>query len=105
MDPLPLEDEFVGDDTLMNEFLSNEVSMFSQQAIEDFMIKAFGNRKVIQTEDITISGIDDLVLLILGTVRAEFGEMFFTIEKIGESTRNGNYIMPEYKFLRKGKSQ
>ncbi|MCI2068721.1 MAG: DUF5716 family protein [Bacilli bacterium] len=103
MDPMPLEDQFAGDDDLMNAFLENEVNMFSFEAIEAFMLKAFGNRKVIETKDIPIEDMNQMILLILGTVRAEFGDMFYTIEKIGDQTRNGRFLMPDYRFTRKGK--
>lgn len=103
MDPMPLEDQFAGDDDLMNAFLENEVNMFSFEAIEAFMLKAFGNRKVIETKDFVIEDMNQMILLILGTVRAEFGDMFFTIEKIGDQTRNGRFLMPDYRFTRKGK--
>lgn len=102
-DPLPLEDEFIGDDSLMNEFLENEVNNFSLQAVEEFMLKAFGNRKIIETKDLKITSLDELVLLILGIVRAEFGSLFYDIEKIGETTKLGNFLVPNYRFTKKDK--
>jgi len=101
LDPLPLEDEYSGDDSLMNDFLENEVNKFSTQAIEDFMLKAFGDKKVIRTNDFEIKNQDELVLLILGIVRAEFGTLFFDIEKMGDTTMLGYFMVPDYKFTRK----
>jgi hypothetical protein len=46
---------------------------------------------------------DELVLLILGIVRAEFGNLFYDIEKIGDSVKLGRFLVPNYKFTRKRK--
>lgn len=102
-DPMLLEEEFSGDDTLMNEFLENEVNKFSLRSIEEFMLKSFGDKKVIQTKDLKIADMDELVLLILGIVRAEFGNLFYDIEKIGDSVKLGRFLVPNYKFTRKRK--
>ena len=59
------------------------------------------DKKEITTKDIAIEDIDSLVIYILGVVRAEFGEMFFTITKLSDEIENGKYMMPEYKFVRK----
>ena len=101
LDPLPLEDEYYGDDSLMTEFLDKEVSSFSKEAIDDFFIRNFKDKKEITTKDIAIEDIDSLVIYILGVVRAEFDEMFFTITKLSDEIENGKYMMPEYKFVRK----
>lgn len=102
-EPLPLEDQFAGDDSLVNSFFDDEVNRFSMEAIENFMLQCFGERKVITTDDIEIPDMDHLILLILGTVRAEFGDMFYNIEKIGEQTKRGQFALPLYRFSRKGK--
>jgi hypothetical protein len=103
MEPLPLEDQYEGDDDLLNAFLENEVNMFSAEAVENFMLQSFGDKKTIETKDFNLPDMDHLVLLILGTVRAEFGDMFYTIEKIGQQTTNGSFALPNYRFTRKGK--
>ncbi len=105
MDPMPLEDPFTGDDDLLNKFLEDEVNKFSEEAVENFMLKAFGNNKVIESKDISIPDMDSLILLILGTVRAEFNTMFFSIEKISDQITNGNFLMPNYRFVRKGNAK
>jgi hypothetical protein len=102
MEPLPLEDPFDGGDDLMNAFLEDEVNNFSQEAVEEFMLKAFGERNQITTDEIKIDNMDQLVLVILGTVRAEFGDMFYSIEKISDKTEVGHFSLPEYRFTRKG---
>ncbi len=104
-DPMLLEEEFEGDDLLMNEFLENEVNNFSLQAIEEFMLKSFGNKKVIETKDVKVTNLDELVLLILGIIRAEFGTLFYDIEKIGETTKLGNFLVPNYKFTKRGEEK
>ncbi len=105
LDPLPLEDAYFGDDSLMNDFLDSEVNNFSQDAIIDFYLRNFGDKNVVTTDDFIIEDVDELVLYILGIVKAEFDEMFFSIEKVGEKTINGNFQIPLYKFkrVRKGR--
>jgi len=102
-DPMLLEEEFSGDDSLMNEFLENEVNRFSLKAVEEFMMKEFGDRDVIETKDMKVNNMDELVLLILGIVRAEFGYLFYDIEKIGETIKLGKFLVPNYRFTKKGK--
>ena len=85
----------------MTEFLDKEVSSFSKEAIDDFFMRNFKDKKEITTKDIAIEDIDSLVIYILGVVRAEFDEMFFTITKLSDEIENGKYMMPEYKFVRK----
>lgn len=101
-EPLPLEEAFYGDDSDFSSFLQEE-NRFSQEAVEAFMEEAFGNKRVITTDDIAIPDMDHLVLLILATVRSEFGNEFFTIEKIGEQMKEGNFLLPKYRFTKKGK--
>lgn len=102
---LPIEDPFSGDDDLLNSFLEEEVNKFSQEAIENFMLKAFGDSQIIYSKDIKIDSNDNLVLLILATIRAEFGDMFYQIEKVEDQISNGLFFMPNYRFTRKGKSK
>lgn len=46
---------------------------------------------------------DDVILLILGIVRAEFGDSFFSIDKYSdESIRVGRFLVPKYRFTKKG---
>ena len=42
---LPIEDPLMDDNTLLNDFLDSEVNQFGVEAVEDFMIKAFGKKK------------------------------------------------------------
>lgn len=102
-EPLPLDDaiDFV-DDPDFDQMLI-EQNRFSEEAIENFMLKNFGNRKSITTEDIELRNDDDLILLILAVVRAEFNDMFYTITKIKDQVRKGHFLLPCYQFVRKGK--
>lgn len=103
VDPMDLAPDISdNDDDLMNDFLNNEVSAFSEAAIESFMRQAFGTKKEINTNEIALATDDDLVLLIMALVRAEFNTMFFTMEKIGEKTMNGHFQIPEYILRKRG---
>lgn len=96
-DPMELSPDISDEsDDLMNDFLNNEVSQFSEAAVESFMRRAFGSRKEIKTSEISLVEDNDLILLILALVRAEFNTTFFTMEKIDDKTMNGHYQIPEY---------
>ena len=67
------------------------------------MIKAFGKKKEIDISEIELNEMDDVILLILGIVRAEFGDSFFSIYKYSdESIRVGRFLVPKYRFTKKG---
>lgn len=100
-DPLPLE-ERSDDGDLLSQFLDDEISQFGSEAVEDFMIKAFGDRREIDIRDVELKDMDDLILLILGIVRAEFGDSFFTFDKYSDDeARHGRFTVPQYRFVRK----
>lgn len=101
---LPIEDALLDDNTLLNDFLDREVNQFGVEAVEDFMIKAFNGKKVIDISEVQLGDMSDIILLILAIVRSEFGESFFTIDKYSdENVKNGRFLVPAYRFIRKGK--
>lgn len=101
-EPLILEDDMFSDDSL-SDYISNEVEKFSQDTIIEFMVKNFKDNKVITTSDIELNTLDDMILLILATVRAQFGDMFYNIERIDETYNHNKFVLPNYRFTRKGK--
>ncbi len=102
VEPLALEDELFGEDSDLANYIETEVTKFSQDSINEFMLKNFNNEKVITTKDIKLESLDDMILLILATVRAQFGDMFYSIERLDETFINNKFIVPNYKFTRKG---
>lgn len=103
-EPLALEDEFFddGDDSFMEQIETN-VNRYSQDAIVEFMMNNFKDKKEITTRDIKLNSLDDFILLILATVRAQFGTMFYSIEKLDETFINDKYIVPNYRFTKRGR--
>ncbi len=103
-EPLSLADDLGGmDDGMMEDFLNNAVSPYSEEVIEQFMRRAFAGREEITSLDIPLNGIEDLVLLILAIVQAEFGNSFFTIERKEDTIEHCGYRMPMYRFTIKRK--
>ncbi len=102
-DPMGLPADFDAADSegLMNDFLSNEVSQYSEEAIDAFMKKAFAGKGEITSSDVPIDTIDDLVLFILGLVKAEFNTSFFTIKREKDEIVSHGYRMPLYVLTRK----
>jgi hypothetical protein len=103
LDPLPLDDMYSDFDSSLDELINDE-NQFSLEAIENFMLKQFKDRRTITSKDVELNTMDDLILLILATVRGEFNDMFYTLEKLDSKIENGNYFIPNYKFTRKGRS-
>lgn len=103
-DPMPLEDEFFGDDdNSLSNYIADEVDRFSQDSIIDFMVRNFGDKNKITTSEISLNSLDDMILLILATVRAQFGDMFYTIERLDETCVKDKFIVPNYCFTKKGR--
>jgi hypothetical protein len=103
-DPLPLADPLDGLDDPDFDMLMQEQNRFSEEAVENFMLKNFGNKRIITSQDIALNTGDDFILLILAVVRAEFGDMFYTIDKKSDQIRNGRFYLPCYTFTRKGRT-
>lgn len=103
-DPLGIEDDYsqIDGGFGINEFRDREITQYSLEAIDSFMHIQFGNKQKILTSDIEIKTLDDLILLILAIVRAEFNTSFFTINRIEDKDIvNGGYKMPLYELVRK----
>ncbi|MBQ8141951.1 MAG: hypothetical protein IJ194_02175 [Bacilli bacterium] len=102
-EPLPLADDFFPDDSasLLMEKFDNELNRFSDSTITQFMERNFQDKKEITTTEIQIENTDDMVLMILGVLKAMLGLIPYKAEKIADRIEYQGYYMPEYKFTRK----
>lgn len=101
-DPMPLDPDLSqDDDDLMNDFLNREVNKYDEAAIDGFMRRAFGGKNEIMTGDIPLIEEDDIILLILALVRAEFNTSFFTMDRVSDVVLNGHYQIPQYRLTKK----
>ncbi len=106
----PVDDELVvladpfdpTDDDFADELFA-EYSRYGAEGIDDFMIEAFGNKDEITTGDIDFNDMDDFILFILATVRAELDLMFCKMERIDEPFEiiKQGFILPNFHFVKK----
>lgn len=101
-EPLPLADDFFPDEaaSFMTDILDDELNRFSDRSIAEFMDRSMGDKKEMKTTDIPISNMDDMVLMILGTLKAMLGLIPYQAEKIADRVEYAGYYMPLYKFTK-----
>lgn len=101
-EPLLMADDFVPDDatSLMTSAFDEELNRFSDSAILEFIDRNMGNKKEMLTTDIQVNNTDELVLTILGTLKAMLGLIPYTAEKISDQVEFAGYYMPLYKFTK-----
>lgn len=103
--PLPMADDILPDEAIeyMTNILDDELNRFSDQTILDFIERNMGDKNEMLTTDITIANMDELVLTILGTIKAMMGVIPFKAEKVNDQVEYVGYFMPLYKFTREKK--
>lgn len=101
-DPLPLDDDIFPDDAamMMNTLLDNELNRFSDSAIVEYLDSNMKDKDVMLTNEMTVENTDQLVLLILGTLKAVLGLVPYTVTKIQDRVEYSGYYMPLYEFKR-----
>lgn len=105
-EPLPLEDDidFGEQAELMNQVFDNELNRFSDSAILEFIDNNMKDKDEITTYDVKIDNTDQLVLMILGILKAMLGVIPYQATKISDRIEYCGYYMPLYKFTRKKKT-
>jgi hypothetical protein len=101
-DPLPMADDIFPDEavTFMTDVLDNELNRFSDRSIAEFMEKNMDQKDEMLTTDIAVGDTDELVLTILGTLKAMLGLIPFKAEKVADRVEFAGFYMPLYKFTR-----
>lgn len=100
-DPLPLDDEFFPDgSSTFNDLLEADVNRFSDAAIQEYIDMNMQGRKKMRTDEMIVENTDQLVLLILGTIKAVMGLIPYRAEKLQERILHAGYYMPLYEFTR-----
>ena len=104
-DPLPLDEDETHDngEGLMQALLSIHEA-YSEESIMEFMKEKFGTKKTLAMKNISIPDIENYILLILGSAKANSRFSFYTVEhdeQQKESVEIGNYIMPNLTYIKK----
>ena len=77
---------------------------YSEESIMEFMKEKFGTKKTLAMKNISIPDIENYILLILGSAKANSRFSFYTVEhdeQQKESVEIGNYIMPNLTYIKK----
>lgn len=101
-EPLLMEDDIIPDEA--SEFVTGafdeELNRFSDKAIKEFIDRNMGAKNEMLTTDIEVKDTDELVLMILGTLKAMLGLIPYQAEKVSDRVEFAGYYMPLYKFTR-----
>ncbi len=100
--PLPIKKEKAIDAKAFYEFAKSVEKLYSHQKIMGFMEKNFNGKPFITSSEICLQTTEDLILLILATIKGEkSGKSFYTIEDSLETIENNGYKIPNIKFIRR----
>lgn len=95
----PYSDDYIPDN------FDSEINRFGSDAVDEFMAVNFKEARSITTKDIDFKSMDEFILFILATVRAELELSFYQMEPIKEepSILVNGFQLPNYTFYRKEK--
>jgi hypothetical protein len=99
--PMSLTDFDDVRDMLMQGFLDETSSQFSNDAIFEFMDIAFDEESEVHISDIALPSFDAFLLLILATIKTSDEQCFYIIETEEGSVSSYGYRLPNLTFVRK----
>ncbi len=101
-EPLGMDDDIFPDEVgdYMTNILDDELNRFSDSAIVEFIDRNMEGREEMLTTDIKVDNTDELVLTILGTLKAMMGLLPYKAEKVSDRVEFSGYYMPLYKFTK-----
>lgn len=100
--PLPIKKENAVDAKALYEFAKSLEKMYSNKKINDFMEANFKDKPFIMSSEINIQTTEDLILLILATIKAEKnGKSFYYWQDSNEVVDNNGFKIPNIKFIRR----
>lgn len=104
-EPLVIEDiEHEANEGLMQSLL-NIMDQYSDEKILDFMDRAFKDNQEISVKDINVKDVEDFIMVILGSVKANDDNTFYSLKRTDPMERvvkEEKYDMPNYGFVKKG---
>ena len=99
---IPLKKEKEIDAKVFYEFAKSLENMYSNKKINEFMEKNFKNKPFINSQEIELNTTEDLILLILATIKGDkSGKSFYYIKDSNETINNNGYKIPNIKFIRR----
>lgn len=100
--PIALKETKELDSKTLYDFAKSLENLYSNKKINDFMSKKFKDRPFINSNEIELKSVEDLILLILATIKADkSGKSFYYFEDSDEIINNNGYRIPNIKFIRR----
>lgn len=89
-------------DFLMENFLEQTNTVFTDEKIYGFMEEAFGNKDEIDVREIPLVNFDALICLILAVIKKDEENCFYYVEQVDRTrVHTYGYIVPNFRFIRK----
>lgn len=100
--PMSLKEEKPLDTKVFFEFAKTLERVYDDKKINAFMEKNFRNKPCIYSSEIILETTEDLILLILATIKAgKSGKIFYFMEDNDEVVVNNGFRIPNIKFIRR----
>lgn len=100
--PIALKETKELDSKTLYDFAKSLENLYSNKKINDFMSKNFKDRPFINSNEIELKSVEDLILLILATIKADkSGKSFYYFEDSDEIINNNGYRIQNIKFIRR----
>ena len=100
--PIALKETKELDSKTLYDFAKSLENLYSNKKINDFMSKNFKDRPFINSNEIELKSVEDLILLILATIKADkSGKSFYYFKDSDEIINNNGYRIPNIKFIRR----
>lgn len=100
--PIALKETKELDSKTLYDFAKSLENLYSNKKINDFMSKKFKDRPFLNSNEIELKSVEDLILLILATIKADkSGKSFYYFEDSDEIINNNGYRIPNIKFIRR----
>lgn len=103
-EPLQLDDYAHEKDEGMMQSLLEMMDQYSDDRVMEFMAEAFKDRDKINVRDIDIKNVEQFIMTILATAKANSRKSFYEIKRekdIIESVQQNEFITPDYNYSRK----
>lgn len=87
--------------TDLTDFLRSTNNRYSHERVLAFIRDCFGDRPIVNSEDIPIETADQFVLLILSVLKSGDRRLFYTVEFLDGMVENAAYRYPRMRFVRR----
>lgn len=102
--PLAVTKIEIADKKALEDFAQTVNKQYSNKKIEEYMEKQFKGRPYVDSSEMQLENTQDLILLILATIRADkSSKMSYYLKDSSEIVENNGYKIPNIRFIRKNR--